>query len=189
MTSWGKFADKYGNFRVMKLCAYFIPLVPLFWFLSYFLIGKFSLIYVVLFLVIGECISGIIWAGFNLAAGNYIYDAVTSDRMAICVAYYSVINGFGVFLGATLGGVISSFNFYIFGLSSLLVVFLLSAIARYIVVKAMVNRIKEVREGVQEFKMRNPIRQVGAPIQHFYISHLFSGLHNQIVKPRITDLN
>ena len=31
---WGKFADKFGNINVIKLCGFFIFLVPLLWFVS-----------------------------------------------------------------------------------------------------------------------------------------------------------
>ena len=78
-----------------------------------------------IYLLIIELVSGMIWAGFNLAAGNFIYDVVTRQRMAICTSYFNIISGFGVLLGATLGGILSSHKVNIFGLHPILFVFLL----------------------------------------------------------------
>src|SRR3989344_1713778 len=38
MPAWGKFADRYGNIRIMKICGYLVPFVPLLWLLSVFLV-------------------------------------------------------------------------------------------------------------------------------------------------------
>ena len=37
---WGKFSDSYGNLRTMKITSIYIPLIPLLWFLSFFVINK-----------------------------------------------------------------------------------------------------------------------------------------------------
>lgn len=154
MPLWGKFADHYGNVKVTKITAFLIPLIPLLWFISPF-IPKASLLGYLIFI---EVFSGMIWAGFNLASSNFIYDAVTRQRMALCVAYSNILNGIGIFLGATLGGFISSFTFTILGFSSILVIFFLSGIARLAVAIFMTPKIKEVRDvkkfGIKEAKKK-----------------------------------
>ena len=83
MKQWGKFADKYGNYEVMKITAAFIPLYPILWLISN------SFIYLIL---VPALVGGIAWAGFNLASGNFIYDSVTPKRRGLAVSYYNVLN-------------------------------------------------------------------------------------------------
>ena len=145
MPLWGKFADVYGNMKVIKICGFLIPLIPLFWVLSPLVIslnGNFIIPY----LIIIESFSGFAWAGFNLSASTFIFDAVTEQRMALCVTYYSIINNAGVFIGATLGGFISSLNFTFLSLTPLLSIFLLSSILRLLISLIMVPKIAEVRK-------------------------------------------
>jgi MFS family permease len=143
MPLWGKLSDKYGNLRVMKITGIFIPLVAIFYLLSSFFN---TLTYAIIFIFFIEAFSGFIWAGFNLAASNFIYDAVTAQRHALCVAYFNILNGTGAFTGAMLGGIIASFDFVFFGLNSILFIFLLSGILRLAVYFVMVRKIKEVRD-------------------------------------------
>jgi MFS family permease len=88
-------------------------------------------------------VSGVTWAGFNLAAGNFTYDAVTRQRMGICVAYMTILSGIGVFLGAIIGGIIASLPIKFMNI--FLFVFLVSGIARLIVILFMMHKIEEVR--------------------------------------------
>jgi len=140
MPLWGRFSDEFGNYEVMKITSILIPAIPLLWLLSpspYYLIFGPMLV------------AGVSWAGFNLAAGNFIYDCVTPQKRGIVVSYYNILNGIGVFLGATLGGIIvasTSINF----MNIILFVFLISGIARMIVSLVMLPRIKEVRN-VEKF--------------------------------------
>lgn len=153
---WGKFADRYGNLKVMQITGMLTPLIPLLWFFSIFITNPHNLL---IYLFIIESFSGIAWAGFNLSAGNFIYDAVTRQRIGICTSYYNIINGFGVLVGAMLGGLISSQNFALFGLEPILVVFLLSFVMRTGVYIIMNKRIKEVRE-VEPFDLNGHIREM-----------------------------
>lgn len=152
MPVWGKFSDKYGNLRIMKICGFFTPFVPLLWLISP-IIAKFNPALLVYYLLIIEFLSGLVWAGFNLTSANFIYDAVTRQRVALCVAYFNFFVGAGVFIGASLGGFIASMNFVIFGMSSILFIFLLSFIVRMGVYLAMISKIKEVRE-VEKFNKK-----------------------------------
>jgi MFS family permease len=145
MPIWGKFADKYGNVTTMKITSYLTCLVPLGWFASYFIFKTGAVtVAVVAYLSFIEFLSGIIFAGFNLSTSNFIYDAVTREKMALCTAYSNIISGVGIFIGATLGGVFaSSFTFSF--ISVFLVIFLISGILRIIISTVFMRKINEVR--------------------------------------------
>ena len=145
MSGWGKFADNYGNLKVMKLSMGSIIAVPFLYFASYF-VFKFNPSLIVPYIIFIEVLAGVMWAGFNLAAGNFIYEAVTREKMALCVSYFNVINGIGTFIGPILGGFLASIIHPILGISALLIVFVIGGIARLVVAVYMLPKIKEVRE-------------------------------------------
>jgi MFS family permease len=153
---WGKFADRYGNLKTMSINGMLIPFLPFLWFISIFFETKLA---VLIFLFIVECFSGAIWAGFNIAAGNFIYDAVSRQRLAICATYFNILAGLGVLIGAMLGGLISSHYTTIFGLKSILFIFLLGGIARFAVYFIMKSKIQEVRK-VENFDLKEHINQM-----------------------------
>jgi len=130
---WGKFVDKFGCVTTMKITVWMVPIIPILWIASpspYWL-----------FVV--QIISGITWAGFNLAAGTFHYETITKERMSLCIAYSSILNGVAIFLGAIIGGLIASLN--ISFMNIYLFIFLISGIARIIVISALFPLIKEVR--------------------------------------------
>jgi MFS family permease len=153
---WGKFSDKYGNLKTMNITGALIPLLPFLWFISVFFKTKIS---VLIFLFLVECFSGMIWAGFNIAAGNFIYDAVTRQRLAICATYFNILAGFGVLAGSMLGGLLSSHYPSILGINSLLIIFIISGIARFAVYFIMNSKIKEVRK-VEPFILKDHVSKV-----------------------------
>lgn len=167
MSLWGKFADRFGNLKVLKWTGLAIPLIPFFWFLSPFVLN-INYIVLIIYLILIECFSGFAWAGFNLSAANFIFDAVSKQKLSLCTAYYSLLNGLGIFLGATLGGLISLIDFSFFGISSILFIFLLSTVARFLAYKIMIKKIKEVRKVLKykngEFKKE--VQQMFSPM-HF----------------------
>jgi MFS family permease len=182
---WGKFSDKFGTLKVLQLTGIFIPLVPFAWFFSPAIAGMgFPILITYLFVV--EFFSGIIWAGFNLCAVNFIYDAVTREKFAICIAYYNIFNGVGVFLGATLGGILSSINVSIFGMNPLLFIFALSGVLRMAVYFFMMPMIKEVRE-VEEYKdgtIKKELRKMLlVPISLPFIRHHTAGQSPDVNTP------
>jgi MFS family permease len=143
MPVWGRFADKYGNIKVLKITGFLIPFIPIVWIFS-ILIPSGNLYLLIFYLMLTEVYSGFSWAGFNLSAANFIYDAVSRQRMAICVAYFNLLNAFGVFIGALIGGVLIKTEF-IFGVRSILLLFILSSFFRFLVIILMGSLVKEVR--------------------------------------------
>ena len=139
--AWGRFADDYGNMKVIKIASYLIPLIPLLWLLSVFVHGDYILFY----LIAVEAFSGLVWSGFDLSAGNFIFDSVKTERVPMVVADFTILSNIGIVAGALLGGFISSQTFTIIGMSSILFVFLLSFVFRFLVAAVMLPKIKEVR--------------------------------------------
>jgi MFS family permease len=136
MPLWGKIGDYYGNRKLLWIGAILIPFAPLPWLIS----GD------PIFLIFtAQVIAGFGWGAFNLAASNFIYDAVTPQRRAICVAYYTVINGVCIFLGAFMGGLFAEY-ISVGWINTLLLIFVISAILRALISIIMLPTIKEVRD-------------------------------------------
>ena len=145
MTYWGKYTDIFGNKRIFQITAYMIPIVPLlfiFWSNPYYLFAV-------------NAFSGFVWAGYNLSCSNYIYDAVTPKKRVRCMAYYNLIDGITMFLGATVGAIIVSslaggVHFAAISLSKYKMIFLISAVLRFAVAAFLIRKIREVHLGTPD---------------------------------------
>ncbi len=147
MYFWGKISDYVGNKKVLSITGFTLPLVPILWILSANLI----------YLIIVRLVSGFFWAGFSLSSYNFIFDAATRARRGLCVAYTNVMNGVGMFIGSALGGLISThFPFSFMG--AIPFIFVLSALARFVVSFTMLRKINEVRTSVKELGILYLIR-------------------------------
>ncbi|MBU3907500.1 MAG: MFS transporter [Nanoarchaeota archaeon] len=140
MTKWGKFSDRFGNIKVAKVCSMLIPVVCFLWSISMFIAMPYKLY----FLLLANFFSGFAWAGFNLAVGNFVYEAATPQRRGLCSAYSSILNGFGIVIGVTIGSILIS-NLNITFMNVILFVSLLSGVARYAVAITFFGKIKDVR--------------------------------------------
>jgi MFS family permease len=138
---WGKFADKYGNYRIMVITSISIPFVPILWILSP------SPIYLIL---IPSLVSGMSWAGFNLATGNFIYDNVSQQKRSLAVSYFNMLGGFGTFIGAGIGAILIKF-LTIQTIEPIIAIFIFGGIMRMIVMFYGIPSIKEVRK-TEKFK-------------------------------------
>ncbi len=145
---WGKFADKYGNYRVMALTSVLIPILPLLW------IIHSSPIYLIL---LPQVVRGNTWAGFNLAAGNFIYDNVSAEKRGLGVSYYYMVWGIGVFLGAGLGALLIDVLKTTW-IEPLMLIFIISTITRMIVVFWWIPKIKEIKK--TEKLKRNALKNI-----------------------------
>lgn len=132
---WGLIADKIGNIKVLRFTSFLIAGIPLWWLINQ---NPFYLIFVQFF-------SGFAWAGFNLCATNFIYDAVTPPKRTRCIAYFNVFSGVASCLGALLGGYLVGVLPRLFGFK-ILTLFLISSILRFLVVGSLSYKIKEVRK-------------------------------------------
>ncbi|MBT3405422.1 MFS transporter [archaeon] len=136
---WGKFADKYGNYKTIAIASMFIPVIPLLWVLNK------SPIYLIF---VPSLVGGVSWAGFNLAAGNFIYDNVSKEKRGVAASYCNVLYGFGIFLGASLGAFLIKI-LTVTVVSPIIIIFFISAIARMLVVFFSITKIEEVKKTSQ----------------------------------------
>nr|MDO8110857.1 MFS transporter [Candidatus Sigynarchaeota archaeon] len=134
----GKFGDKYGNVRLMRLGAIIVPTLPIMWVFLNTPIG----------IALGPQVwGGIGWTAFNLATSNFIYDSVPSQKRGAYVAYYTLVVGIGQIAGGILGSsIIAIFPPAILGTGAFLVLFLLSGITRAIFVAIYLPRVKEINQ-------------------------------------------
>jgi len=133
MPAWGKASDRFGTKKILSLTGFLMPLVPLLWLFSPN----------VFYLIIIQIYSGFIWGGFEISSLSFIFDTTTSQKRATCVAYYNVINGFAMLLGAIIGGLLVRYNDVFW--SHYLLVFLISFILRMTTSFIFIPKIKEVR--------------------------------------------
>ena len=132
---WGKIGDKFGNRKLLGIGSAIVPFASLLW-----LISKNP----VVIIFTAQLAAGIGWAAFNLAASNFVYDVVTPQRRGICVAYFNSINGIGIFIGAILGALVAQFVHLDF-INVFFLIFIISGVARALVVIIFLPMIKEVR--------------------------------------------
>jgi MFS family permease len=131
---WGRIADRIGNLKVLRFSSLFIASLPFWWIINQHPV----------YLVLIQIISGFAWAGFNLCATNFIYDAVTPAKRTRCIAYFNVFSGSAICLGALTGGYLVNILPELFGYK-ILSLFLLASILRFLVVFSLSGKIKEVR--------------------------------------------
>lgn len=143
LNAWGRIGDRFGNRVILICCGCLQPLIPGAWLIS----TDFWFVLAV------QTISGLAWGGFNLSAGNYLYDVRPGRGVAGFMAVHSVIAALAVFAGASVGGVLAETlpsHATIAGRAldwhyALLGVFAISAVARGLVVVLLLRRITEVR--------------------------------------------
>ena len=136
LTWWGRFADKYGNYKILAITSILIPTIPILWVLHP------SPIYLIL---VPSLISGISWTGFNLSTGNLIYDNVSAPKRGLAVSYFRMMQGIGIFLGAGLGAILIKV-ITITTIEPIRIIFMASGILGMIVVFFGLLKIKEVRK-------------------------------------------
>lgn len=139
---WGKYSQKFGTRNIMIVSGLLIATIPLWWFLGAYVFKGLILFYA---LICAEIISGFAWAGFELTTFNYILETATSEKRARCFAYFNAIFGVAVLLGGLLGSLLVLIIPDIFGLNNIMIVFLLSALARFIIAGFFTNKIKEIK--------------------------------------------
>lgn len=164
----GKISDKFGTVQVMKISSFLIAFVPLLWVFSIFLMKSNSFL-LISYLFIIELFSGFVWAAFNLASSNFIYDAVTKQKIILCFTYFSFLNAIGAFFGGVIGGKLSSISsISIFGLTGILLVFLISFVFRLLPFLILAPKLKEVRQVDEE------------PIVEFHVREKFESFFRMI---------
>lgn len=134
MPIWGKVSDQFGTKKILTVTGFMMPIVPLLWVFSDN----------ILYLIIIQAYSGFVWAGFELAAFNFIFDTTSPQKRATCVAYFNVLNGVAILSGAFLGSMIVRYNEVFW--SKYLLVFMASCLVRYVASFLFIRRLREARQ-------------------------------------------
>lgn len=93
---WGRVGDRAGNHAVLRWATLGVAGMPLLWLVAP---NPAALAAV-------NATGAFLWSGINLAATNFLYDAVTPAKRHTCLAYFNVLNGVGIGLGALAGGLV-----------------------------------------------------------------------------------
>jgi MFS family permease len=130
---WGRRNDNQGSKIVLLITGLIIPMVPLLYLAS----ANFY------FLLLVSLMSGAAWGGFNLAVSNFMFDASTPDNRVKYVAYFNLLHGIAIFIGAAGGGLLLK----LLGdnVGSIKALFLLSGLARLGVALFLFPALREMR--------------------------------------------
>lgn len=158
----GRFADRFGNVKLLHISNFFFTLTPLLW-----LLFK-SPLYLVL---VPQLISGLGNAALILASSNFTYDAVSQEKRGICIAYEGLFIGAGTFIGSLLGGVLIKYSPLFVSIGPFFVVFLISGALRFLGGLVFLPWVKEVRktEKFPQFRLSlaHPFKTIHADIARF----------------------
>jgi len=151
----GRFSDRFGNVRLMKICSYFIFIIPFLWLFAEMMPSMLAVkIYL---LLIPSLVAGFAWAGYNLAVNNYVYDAVKSPKVSFGASYMNLFVGVGVFFGASLGSLLAWIN--VSFMNPLLFIFVVSGVVRLLVALVGLRFLSEVRH-VKKFHSSYLIKEL-----------------------------
>jgi MFS family permease len=166
MRYWGENADRFGNRVILTASSWVLVAVPLVWYGIWFVPRT---LWLPLGLVI-HVISGFAWAGFNLSASNYQFDAVSRERRVRLFGHYHLLHGGAMFAGGMIGGLLAEqIDVGIRELSGIFFVLLLSAALRFLVCLLLLPKILERRR-----VKRRPV------YLYFYTVMPLEGLHADV---------
>ncbi len=137
MRYWANLADKRGNRVVLMYSSFIIAFVPLLWVTT----KAFPALFVF------ELVSGLSWAGFNLASSNYMLEASSAKNRPYAISYFNLFNQLAIVGGGILGAGLLG----LFGLMTssaalpFLLLFGVSGVLRLIVVYLTKPKLKELR--------------------------------------------
>ena len=163
----GKFSDRFGNIKLMRMTSWLIATIPFIWIISTLMPTNLSTKIFLLF--VPQVVSGFAWAGYDLAVNNYVFDSVSSQKRSFGMSYVTLMIGIATFLGAGLGAGLVLLNVKF--METILFVFLISGILRIFVAIFGVKLLHEVRH-VKKFSYEFFVKE----LQPRFFQH--RGLHH-----------
>jgi MFS family permease len=148
MNYWGRISDRFGNVKIMKMASIAIIIIPFAYFLSNYMNNT---LWILIVLIPIEIMGGIGWGGFNLAASNFLFKTVSLEKMILCTSYMNVINGVSIFLGASIGGLLTTISHW----NPILLVFLISGFCRWIVYLLVLPKMTEKNTKNSNYELGN----------------------------------
>lgn len=142
MTYWGKYSQRFGTRNILIISGLWIATIPIWWFIIGYLFSGWTAFY---WLIPVEIMTGFAWAGFELTTFNYILETVSPEKRARGFAYFNMVFGIALLIGGLLGSLLVEIMPEVLGVSVILSVFVISAIARLLVMLFFARRIKEVK--------------------------------------------
>ena len=130
---WGLACDQFGTKKIMTLTSMMIPTVPVVWLFG----GQ------VWYLMLIQVYSGFVWAGFEIASFNVMFETTHAQDRVSYISYYNVLNGVAILVGSMCGALIVQYN-HLF-LSGYLAVFLVSGLLRGVAAALFIRKIREMR--------------------------------------------
>lgn len=141
MSIWGRMIDKHGSKRVLTISGFLVPFSPLLLVLAVYINNP---LWLFIFLLVEEIFAGIAWAAFNLSTSSFLFDATTPKDRVKNIAYYNFLVGIGVFLGATLGGLLTKI-YPVLVTSNIPLIFLTSGVLRMLATALLIKKVREAR--------------------------------------------
>lgn len=141
---WGRCSDKIGNITILTLVSVLMPAVPLLWMLSPN----------VIYLMLVQLLSGIIWAGFDISTWSWMHKTIPPDRKPRYLTYIFSLNSFSKAAGALIGILLLGLNMEFLG-SSILSLFFISGILRLIVAVYALPSLRNMSEPAEQFVYEN----------------------------------
>lgn len=94
---WGTFSDRFGHLHILLITSVGATFVPFLWIFAPSPEYTISI----------EIISGLSWAGLNLASFNYLLEISRGKKRTLCSALFWTFTGISIFLGPIAGGLIA----------------------------------------------------------------------------------
>ncbi|MFH1420606.1 MAG: MFS transporter [Candidatus Aenigmatarchaeota archaeon] len=131
---WGRVADIFGNKTIISIAAFGVAFLPLFWMFAQ---APEHMIPI-------NILSGIAWAGFNLALFNYVLEISPPGRKAMYSATYWTVMVSADIIAPVIGGLTADIFSSGF-ISGLRLVFLLSWFMRFVAAVILLRALKETK--------------------------------------------
>jgi MFS family permease len=142
MPLWGDLSDRYGNRKILALASILVTFLPFTW------IAGRSFWWICLI----QGISGVAWAGFDIAALNFAYDLMPAEKVTRYTSFNVFYKGLAIFLGGLAGGFLVR-HIELFG-SPFYALFAASGAFRAVFAVPLLFLLKEVRV-VEHISYRN----------------------------------
>jgi MFS family permease len=143
---WGRQIDRAGSLKVLGIVSRFIPVIPLLWLFSIN----------VIYLVVIQLISGVMWAAFDLCNQTFINQAAPSDLRLRYIVYNRSLSSFTIAAGALTGAFLLNYVFPVFG-NQILGLFLVSGIVRFIIVISIFPGLSKKVNEVNTLEEEKPV--------------------------------
>jgi MFS family permease len=140
---WGKFSDKYGHRKTVKITYFLWLLMPLALLLVSPTLPSALILILLLFI---QLFDGFATSGFNLSAFNYLLETVPKRDSHMFIANYRFITGLAIALALFLGGVLGQYfeGTTLLWISGLQILFFVSFILRIILPLPFLSRFHSI---------------------------------------------